>query len=118
MLTDVHQPSAMKLVTLLLLVGIVMASAAPAAAPATDSCSPEAVDSCYDPALSRTLHIAAFFIILVCSVLGVYLPYVAGDLATLSMVCLTSAQLVVAHVHLCIREPPCLYRSQGRAPLM
>ena len=102
--------------TPLLCAGIVMASAAPAAAPATDSCSPEAVDSCYDPALSRTLHIAAFFIILVCSTLGVYLPYVAGDSATVVMVCMTGPRCCsgLMHVHLCTREPFCLHRSEGR----
>lgn len=44
-----------------------------------ESCLAEDESDCFDPQLAQTLRIAAVFIVLVCSAIGVWLPYVMGN---------------------------------------
>ncbi len=52
---------------------------APAPAPTTDPCAAGGDDSCTDPATAQNLRIAAVFIILASSTLGIWLPMIAGE---------------------------------------
>ena len=56
---------------------------AQAAAPAADACLAGGDDGCLDTELSRNLRIAAVFIILASSTLGIWLPVIAGELPSI-----------------------------------
>lgn len=53
-------------------------AAAPAPVDNSGSCLADQPGECFDADVARTLRIAAVFIILTCSTLGVWLPYVMG----------------------------------------
>jgi hypothetical protein len=56
-----------------------LAPAAPAPTPTVDSCAAGGDDSCTDPVTAQNLRIAAVFIILASSTLGIWLPVIAGE---------------------------------------
>ena len=62
----------------------VTAQAAPAPAPAADACSAGGDDGCLNPELAQNLRIAAVFIILASSTLGIWLPVIAGKVPMIS----------------------------------
>ena len=57
--------------------------AAAAPAPDSGSCLGGQADGCSNPAVAHSLRIAAVFIILAASSLGIWLPYIAGEACTL-----------------------------------
>ena len=60
--------------------GAPMGDQALAPAPGTpDACSAGGDDGCFNPDLARNLRIAAVFIILAASTLGIWLPVIAGE---------------------------------------
>ena len=85
-----------------------LAPAAPAPAPTVDSCAAGGDDSCTDPVTAQNLRIAAVFIILASSTLGIWLPVIAGEISYLqkplaqnSCPWLVSAQLPHAALSAC-----------------
>ena len=62
----------------------VTAQAAPAPAPADDACLAGGDDGCLNPELAQNLRVAAVFIILASSTLGIWLPVIAGELLMIS----------------------------------
>ena len=55
------------------------AGEAPAPAPIADACAAGADDGCSDPEAAQNLRIAAVFIILAASTLGIWLPVIIGE---------------------------------------
>ena len=65
--------------------------AAAAPAPDSGSCLGGQDDGCSNPEVAHSLRIAAVFIILATSSLGIWLPYIAGEACTLLHVAIVAA---------------------------